>query len=111
MTHAASARLLKTRLIELRGVFDQAAALRMRKTLTEDRQAYQLALDFAGVTRFDGSLALLAVSLIVLHRNGRRFHISGLDEEARKFLLHFGVSIADDGRTDFLLRDELPFCD
>jgi hypothetical protein len=111
MAEAAGAGSSQSRLIEVQGVFNQSAALRIREVLMEDHRSRSMTLDFTRATEFDDALALLAVSLVVLHRRGRKLRIRGLPQEPRASLLHFGISIEPDGEVEFLLREELPFSD
>ncbi len=95
----------------LEGRFDDAAALRLRNALAnEHRPAVEL--DFSHVTSFeDRTLALLTVTVVLLHRRNRTVRLLGITEHQRRLLHHFGIVVTGDGSAQFLLHDDQPFTD
>jgi anti-anti-sigma regulatory factor len=92
------------------GRFDGAAALRLREQMQIDGRPRAI-LDFFHVENFDDStLALLAVHLVLLRRNGSEIVLRGLREHQLRMLHHFGVEVMADGLIDSHVG-EAPFTD
>jgi hypothetical protein len=93
------------RLFRIRGDFDASAALHLRDEL-DWATPRPVRLDFSQASCGREALALLGVNLMVLHRSGRQVFVRGLEDDARDFLLHFGIAICKDGWAAFLLHGE-----